>query len=157
MLNLVTGTVTANGMYVTVQKEVAERIRAGPGSGDYGTLSIFLAATGDVKTIKTLKPTVFWPAPLVDSAMVSFIRSEQKVSRIHNIGLFRDVVNLFMQHRRKMLKACTKFAKGSLTGIKNWLDIFENCSINPTNRPEQLPAADYIAIANLCCKQLNTG
>ena len=50
MLNLITGPITADAMYVTVQKEVAERMTALPDSKDYGTLSIFLAAAGEVKT-----------------------------------------------------------------------------------------------------------
>ena len=53
-MNLVTGATTADGMYVTVQKEVADRMTAAPASSDYGILSIFLAATGDVKTIRTI-------------------------------------------------------------------------------------------------------
>ena len=117
MINLVTGPITADAMYVTVQKEVADRMTAAPGSNDYGTLSIYLSATGDIKTIRTLKPTVFWPQPLVNSAMVRFVRKEEKAGRIKNIKLFSEAVNLFMQHRRKMLKACTKFATASLAEI----------------------------------------
>lgn len=154
MLNLITAPVVADCMYVTVQKEVAERMTAIPGSKDYGTVSILLAATGDVKTERILKPTVFWPAPQVDSAMVSFIRKRTKADRIKNMELFRDVINLSMQHRRKMLKSCVKFAEGKLAEIKNWPQIFESCLVNPRNRPEQLPPKDYIAIANLCCKYL---
>ena len=123
MINLVTGPVTGpplcgniDAMYVTVQKEVADRMTASPGSSNYGTLSIFLNATGEVKTIRTLKPTVFWPKPQVVSAMVSFIRKEEKAGRIRNTKLFSKTVNLFMQHRRKMLKACVKFAAALLLG-----------------------------------------
>ena len=152
MLNLVTGPTVADSMYVTVQKEVADRMTAEAGSKHYGILSIFLAAAGDVKTERVLKPTVFWPQPRVDSAMVSFVRSKDKASRIRNVELFSEVINLFMGHRRKMLKGCTKFAKGMLAEIKNWQEIFEKCSINPTNRPEQILPEDYIAIANLCYK-----
>jgi len=154
MLNLVTGRTTADGMYVTVQKEVAERMTAQPCSSDYGILSIFLGATGDVKIEKRLKPTVFWPKPKVDSAMVSFVRRKEKAERIHNMELFREVTNLFMGHRRKMLKACTKFAVGRFAEIDDWPRIFENCSIEPTSRPEQISPQDYIAIANRCCKYL---
>jgi len=150
MLNLVTGPIVVDEMYVTVQKQVAERMTAKPGSGDYGTLSIFLSAAGQVKTERILKPTVFWPQPQVESAMVSFVRKEEKVSRIKSMELFGEVINLFMGHRRKMLKACTKFAGGELAKIGNWLEIFEQCSIAPTQRPEKLPPQDYIAIANLC-------
>jgi 16S rRNA (adenine1518-N6/adenine1519-N6)-dimethyltransferase len=152
MLNLVEGPTVVDEMYVTVQKQVAERMTAKPGSGDYGTLSIFLSATGDVKTERILKPTVFWPQPQVESAMVSFVRKEDKVSRIKSMELFGEVINLFMGHRRKMLKACTKFTSGELSKIDNWPEIFERCSIDPTQRPEKLPPEDYIAIANLCRK-----
>lgn len=150
MLNLVEGPMVVDRMCVTVQKQVAERMAAKPGSGDYGTLSVFLSATGEVKIERILKPTVFWPQPQVESAMVSYVRKREKVSRIKNMELFAEVINLFMGHRRKMLKACTKFASGGLSKIDNWPEVFEQCSIDPTQRPEKLPPEDYIAIANLC-------
>lgn len=154
MLNLITGPTIADRMYVTVQKEVARRMTAQPNSNDYGTLSIFLDAAGEVKTIRILKPTVFWPQPQVDSAMVSFVRSEEKVRRIKNMKLFSEVVGLFMGHRRKMLKTCSKLAQGKLAKTNNWSEIFEQCSIDPTHRPEQLSAKNYITITNLCCEYL---
>jgi len=149
MMNLVTGPPAADAMYVTVQKQVAERMAAAPGSKSYGTLSIFLAATGDVKLIRILKPTVFWPKPEVDSAMVSFVRSKDKIGLIRNVELLSDIVNLFMGHRRKMLKACTKLARGKLASITNWPEIFQQCSIDPTARAEQLSPQDYISLANI--------
>jgi 16S rRNA (adenine1518-N6/adenine1519-N6)-dimethyltransferase len=154
ILNLAKGPTTANCMYVTVQKEVAERMTATPGSNDYGTMSIHLAATGDVKIERILKPSVFWPRPKVDSAMVRFIHRNDKARRIQNMDIFSEVVNLFMGHRRKMLKACTKLAQKKLKKVNNWHEIFENCSINPKHRPEQLSPEDYIAIANLCYESL---
>ena len=154
MLNLVVGPAVADSMYVTVQKQVADRMTAPPGSKLYGTLSIFLAATGHIKMERVLKPTVFWPQPQVDSAIVSFVRSKEKVRRIQSMELFSELVNLFMQHRRKMLKACTKFARGKLTEISNWPEIFEQSRVNPHNRPEQLPPDEYIAMANICYKSL---
>jgi len=164
MLNLLTdprqghsgaGPIVADSMYVTVQKQVADRMTASPGSPaktscwNYGTLSIYLSATGDVKLIRVLKPTVFWPAPQVHSAMVSFVRNKDKAGRVRNMELLSDIVNLFMGHRRKMLKACTKFAHDRLARIGNWPEIFQRCSIDPTRRPEQLSPQEYIAIANL--------
>ena len=149
MINLVTSDLCADQMFVTVQKEVAHRMTASPGNKEFGTLSIFLSATGEIKTIRTLKPSVFWPQPQVDSAMVSFIRNKQKVDRIHNINIFCKVVNLFMQHRRKMIKACVKFAQPPLDKIHSFNDIFADCAIDPHERPEQLSADEYIAIANL--------
>jgi 16S rRNA (adenine1518-N6/adenine1519-N6)-dimethyltransferase len=152
MMNLITGPLAADAMYVTVQKEVAERMTAGPGDQHYGTLSIHMAATGDVKKERTLKPTVFWPEPQVHSAMISFVRNAEKAGRIKNMELLGEVINLFMQHRRKMVQACTKFSEGKLAEIKNWPEIFQKCGIDPHSRPEQLAPEDYIAVANLCAE-----
>lgn len=156
MMNLITRSTVADAMHVTVQKEVAERMTSGPGDQHYGTLSIHMSATGDVKTERVLKPTVFWPQPQVNSAMISFVRKAEKVSRIQNMDILGEVVNLFMQHRRKMVKACTRFVAGKLPEIDKWPDIFEKCCIDPHNRPEQLTPEDFISISNLCNKYLTS-
>jgi 16S rRNA (adenine1518-N6/adenine1519-N6)-dimethyltransferase len=148
MMNLVAGPTIVDAMYVTVQKEVADRMTAAPASSNYGILSIFLSAAGDMKTIRTLKPTVFWPPPQVDSAMVCFVRNRAKSDRIKNMELFNEIVHLFMGHRRKTLLSCSKLARGRLAKITNWPEIFEQCSINPKKRPETLSPEDYIALAN---------
>lgn len=153
MLNLATGAVSVDAMYVTVQKEVAERMTAEAGSGDYGTLSIFLAAMGSIRRIRVLKPSVFWPRPQVDSAMVAYIHDEAKSGRIRDMKIFSEIVRLFMGHRRKTVFACTKLAVGGLGAIDNWAEIFEECSIDSAARPEQLHPEDYIAIANLCVSE----
>jgi len=150
MMNLITGPTVADAMHVTVQKEVAERMTAAPGDRHYGTLSIHIAATGDIKTERVLKPIVFWPAPQVHSAMISFVRKAEKFNRIQNMEILGELVNLFMQHRRKMVQACTKFAAGKLAEVDSWPAIFQRCHIDPHNRPEQLAPEDYIAVANRC-------
>ena len=156
MINLLTSTPFADCMYVTVQKEVADRMKAAPSSRHYGPLSILLSAFGEVKMMRVLKPTVFWPQPKVDSAMVSFVRSQEKVKLIHSTEIFTEVVSLFMQHRRKMLKACTKFAEGKLENIHNWPEIFDDSCVDPHWRPERLAAQNYIAIANLCSEYISS-
>jgi len=147
-MNLIMGPTIADAMYVTVQKEVADRMTAAPGSENYGILSIFLGATGDVQTIRTLKPAVFWPQPRVDSAMVGFVRNQAKSDRIANMELLSEIVHLFMGHRRKTLMSCSKLAGGRLAEIANWPQILEQCCINPKKRPETLGHEEYIAIAN---------
>jgi 16S rRNA (adenine1518-N6/adenine1519-N6)-dimethyltransferase len=148
LMNLIMGPTIADAMYVTVQKEVADRMTAAPASSNYGILSIFLGATGDVKMIRTLKPAVFWPRPQVDSAMVSFVRNQAKSDRISNMELFSEIIHLFMGYRRKTLLSCSKLARGKLAEIADWSEIFEQYSINPKQRPETLSPEEYIAIAN---------
>jgi 16S rRNA (adenine1518-N6/adenine1519-N6)-dimethyltransferase len=152
MANLITAEqLTADVMYVTVQREVAERMAAASGDKRYGILSILMAATGKTEIIRILPASVFWPRPKVESAMVKFQRNEEKAARIKDMHIFREVVSLFMGHRRKMLKATTKFADGKLAEIKNWPEIFNQCKIDSTLRAEKLSPEDYIALGNACC------
>jgi 16S rRNA (adenine1518-N6/adenine1519-N6)-dimethyltransferase len=148
LMNLLEGPAIADAMYVTVQKEVADRMTAAPGSCNYGILSILLGANGDVKMIRTLKSKVFWPQPQVNSAMVGFVRNQAKSSRIANMELFSEIVHLFMGHRRKTLLSCSKLARGKLAEITDWPEIFQQCSINPKQRPDTLSPQEYITIAN---------
>ncbi len=61
------------GLNVTIQKEVADRLLAEPGTKAYGPLSIIVGVLADVKRICTVKPSCFWPQPKVDSAMVRIL------------------------------------------------------------------------------------
>jgi 16S rRNA (adenine1518-N6/adenine1519-N6)-dimethyltransferase len=150
MLNLVTGPIIADAMFVTVQKEVADRMTAKPGTKDYGILSILLSATGDVKHIRTLRPTVFWPQPQVDSAIVGYIRNAEKLKKIKNIEMLSQVAGALLQYRRKTLKSCCKLITGDLGKIENWPEIFSRCGIDPGLRPDHLTPEQFVAIANLC-------
>lgn len=148
MVDLVKSPFVADAMAVTVQKEVAERMTAEPGTRDYGTLSIFLQAAGDVEMLRVLKPSVFWPAPGVDSAMVRFVRNDHKCCQIGDMGILSDVVGLFMGHRRKMLRACLKTVPAGLGDRDLWLGILAEQSIDPTLRPGELSPRQYVELAN---------
>ena len=139
-----------DAMFVTVQKEVADRMSAGLGSKDYGILSILLSATGDIKHIRTLKPTVFWPQPQVDSAMISYIRKPEKIKQVKNIETLSIIAGGLLQHRRKMLKSCCKLMKIESGEIDNWPEIFAKCGVNPNDRPDQLTPEQFVSLANLC-------
>jgi len=160
MIILVKGPVTADAMIVTVQKEVAERMTAAPGGREYGTLGIFLQATGTVEWLRTLKPGVFWPPPGVDSAMVRYRRDPARSRRIRHMDLFGSVIALFIGHRRKMLRACARQAPPELCGRPAslrpgegrdlWQEIFDLHRLDPTCRPEELSPDQYVDLANSC-------
>jgi 16S rRNA (adenine1518-N6/adenine1519-N6)-dimethyltransferase len=155
MINLVKGPVTADGMTVTVQKEVAQRMTASPGGRDYGTLSIFLGATGAVEMIRILKPSVFWPPPGVDSALVRYVRDEDRSRQIRDMDLFSHVIALFIRYRRKMLRACIKQAPPEVGDRPLWQEVFERLGIDPTSRPEELSPEQYVHLANSCHQLLS--
>lgn len=151
MANLITGEqLAADVMYVTVQKEVAERMAAKAGGHRYGVLSVLMDAAGAGEILRVLPASVFWPRPQVESAMVRFVRDEGKAGRIADMELFRQVLGLFMGHRRKMIKAAAKFAEGRLAEVGDWGEVFAACGIDGTLRAEVLGAEDYISMANYC-------
>jgi len=147
MIHLAKGPPAADAMFVTVQKEVAERMAATPGGKHYGTLSILLTAFGRVEVLRTLPAAVFWPPPQVDSAFVRFVRDEAKCRTIGDIDLFSNVVGCFMGHRRKMLRACAKSAPAGLGDPQVWMQAFEQCVIDPTKRPAELSPEQYVNLA----------
>lgn len=154
MINLITGSLCADEMFVTVQKEVALRMTAACNDPLYGSLGIFMGAAGAAKIFHKLGTLVFYPPPAVESAMVEFVRDKDKIGNIHNMKVFKDVVGLFMQHRRKMLRACTKYAPDYLSDKADWEAVFSASQIEPTNRPENLSPTDFVNLSNSLSKQL---
>lgn len=67
-------------MFVTIQREVADRLLARPGTDDYGTLGVVAQAMAEVSRIAVLPPECFWPRPDVTSAMVSLVRRERPLT-----------------------------------------------------------------------------
>lgn len=90
---------------VTIQKELGERMVAGPGSKDYGALSIWIQATCRAEIVRILPPTVFWPRPKVDSAIVRLDVDHERRNAIPDLKYFHQTVRALFFHRRKFLRS----------------------------------------------------
>jgi 16S rRNA (adenine1518-N6/adenine1519-N6)-dimethyltransferase len=91
------------GQFVTIQREVADRLAASPGSKDYGTLSVIAQTASLVTIIAKLPPECFWPRPDVTSAMVSLTRLA--TPRSDNIPALADFCQSLFEKRRKQIGA----------------------------------------------------
>lgn len=90
-------------MVVTVQREVADRMAAGPSTPDYGLLGILLQRHYAVRTVKHVSPTCFWPPPEVQSTVCRLdLRPEGERGRAEE-GEFRRILRLAFSRRRKTL------------------------------------------------------
>jgi 16S rRNA (adenine1518-N6/adenine1519-N6)-dimethyltransferase len=90
-----------------IQKEVAQRITANPGSKTYGILSVLLQAFYDMEYLFTVKPGSFHPPPKVDSAVIRMKRND--VSRLDcDEKLFFRIIKQGFQNRRKTLRNALK-------------------------------------------------
>jgi 16S rRNA (adenine1518-N6/adenine1519-N6)-dimethyltransferase len=85
----------------TVQKEVAERLRAPAGGEEYGALSVMVQMLAAVELLRTLPPQAFWPAPRIDSALVRLTRRDRLGAKA---GEFSTFVHSLFSFRRKMLR-----------------------------------------------------
>ena len=92
-------------MTCTIQKEVADRIVARPGTKDYGALTIWVQSQCRAEIVRILPPSVFWPRPKVSSAFVQIALDPERLSRIPDRGFFHDFTRAIFLHRRKLLRS----------------------------------------------------
>jgi 16S rRNA (adenine1518-N6/adenine1519-N6)-dimethyltransferase len=97
---------------VMIQKDVAERFAAKPGTPAYGSLSIAVQYAMTVERAFTLGPRVFYPPPKVDSSVVRLVRRDEPAARPRNVPLFRKVVRAAFAYRRKTLANSLHLALG---------------------------------------------
>lgn len=103
--NLLLAPLVPLAMTVTIQKELADRITASPGTKDYSGLSIWVQSLCDVETVRVLPPSVFWPRPKVSSAFLQVTPREDKRSRFVDLVFHHRFVRSLFFHRRKFLRS----------------------------------------------------
>ncbi len=105
LTNLLALEAPPQSMTVTIQKEVADRIAARPGTKDYGALSVWVQSQCRVRWVRTMAPSVFWPRPKVSSAIVQIVLDEELRGRIPDRAFFHDFLRGLFLHRRKFLRS----------------------------------------------------
>ena len=128
---------------VMVQAEVADRLAAKPGTKDYGIPSVKAAWWAEVKGAGSVSRSVFWPAPNVDSKLVSFTRRQTPGDEELRRKVFTIIDAAFAQ-RRKMLRSALSSLYGSSSAAE---EILKRAKIDPTLRGEALEIDGFCAIA----------
>jgi 16S rRNA (adenine1518-N6/adenine1519-N6)-dimethyltransferase len=131
---------------VTVQKEVADRLRARPGSKDYGALSIWVQSQCRVKLLRLLPATVFWPRPKVTSAMVQITFMPHWRAGIGNVEFFHHFARAMFLHRRKLLRGVLLSSYKQL-GKHDADQILSELGLRSDSRAEQLDIDQFIDLA----------
>jgi 16S rRNA (adenine1518-N6/adenine1519-N6)-dimethyltransferase len=136
------------GMWVTIQKEVADRLTAPPGGKEYGPLTVTVQALSDVKTFRKVPPSAFWPRPEVDSAMVSVIPNAEKRARIRDLARFDKMIEGIFTQRRKALKSAVRAIRDEGLAAVDWPAAFAAAGVSESDRCDQLPVAKLVDLAN---------
>ena len=125
-----------SGAVFMVQKEVAERMIATPGGKDFGILAVVLGSVFDIKLVRTVSSSVFWPKPDVESAIVRLVPKAFQADEIWEDEEFKTftatVKTLFGQRRKK---------------LRNQLRQHFDMGIDVDRRPEQCSGTDFRRLA----------
>jgi 16S rRNA (adenine1518-N6/adenine1519-N6)-dimethyltransferase len=121
----------------TVQKEVAERLRASAGSDAYGPLTVMAQMLADVELLRTLPPQAFWPAPKIDSALVRMTRNDRLGPGAIQFGRF--VHQVFSFRRKTLRKSLT------MSGF-DAERVLAQTGLNGQQRPEEFTPEQFLAM-----------
>lgn len=148
-------------MVVTVQKEVAERIIAGPGSKSYSSLAVLCASVYTVKALPVIKPASFYPIPHVNSMGIRFDLRTDCDPRDYP-PFFHSLVRHLFSTRRKTLKNNLQTFHAQKAGLHKgeesssyWAErLLDSCGISGMARVEALTLQDFLLLAQSIDKLL---
>ena len=160
--NLIATDLPWSRMVVTIQWELAERMQAKPSTPDYSALSVWLQAQARIKTIRKLPPSVFWPPPKVDSAVVVIEREVEAQAKIVDRAYFHEFIrDMFTQRRKRLVgvlagmlgakrprDGCPWASAGNVLSREQIEQLFTELQIPADARAEQLAVEILIELAN---------
>ncbi len=146
LLRLLEGEFRAELLVFMVQKEVAERIVAGPGGKEYGSLSVVAQYYSEPEFLFTVKPQAFLPPPEVTSAVVRLRCRKSPPVEVADEGFFFQVVRAAFCYRRKTIRNALQEA--ALLEPVDASAIFAESGIAPERRGETLDLHEFAGLAN---------
>ena len=127
------------------QKELARRIKAGPGNKDYGRLTVMLSYCAEIKSIATIAPSLFYPPPKIESEVVEIDFNISRAYPSHDETMLFQVIKAAFGNRRKTLKNSLS-ASGLHIDPQTAEKALTAAGIDPGRRAETLEAAEFIAL-----------
>jgi len=137
-----------SSMVLMFQKEVAERLVAGPGSKTYGILSVLVRLYTDPAIVFNVSPQCFYPRPKVESAVVRMDIPEKPLIGVDDDAFLLTVVRSAFSKRRKTLMNNLKAS--SRIGLRHeaLLEVLDSLGIDPARRAETLAPEDFARLSN---------
>ena len=138
---------------VMVQREVAQRICAAPGSGDYSAFTVLCNYHAQPELLFDVPASCFFPQPKVTSAVVCLkVRTEPPAELLDERTFFRTVRAAFAQRRKTLLNALS--SGFSELGKSELAETLHTCSISPMVRGETLDIPSFAALSNALYRRL---
>ncbi len=137
---------------IMVQKEVAERMQVGPGTKDYGALSLAVQYYAEPKIMMTVPASCFMPRPNVDSAVIKLTRHEKPPVQVKDEKLLFDIIRAAFNQRRKTLVNSLNNASGLNLNKESVLAALEAMELPATIRGEALTLSQFAVLADIVKK-----
>ncbi len=133
---------------IVIQKEVAARLSAEPGSKDYSSISCFVQYYMLPEYLYTIKRTSFHPVPEVDSSLIRLsMRREPPVKVKDEELLFKIIRGSFNQRRKSIINSLSREAVLGTTK-SDLVEVLNRAGVDPASRPEDLSLSDFASITN---------
>lgn len=134
---------------IMVQKEVADRMQVGPGTKDYGALSLAVQYYADPQIILTVPASCFMPRPKVDSAVIKLTRHAKTPVCVDNEKLMFKIIRASFNQRRKTL-ANGLYNSGEIQLSKEIIqESIEEMNLSPSIRGEALTLTQFAELSNI--------
>jgi 16S rRNA (adenine1518-N6/adenine1519-N6)-dimethyltransferase len=132
---------------LTVQKEVAKRMAAKPGTKDYGALTVGVQALARVEPLFTIRAAAFRPRPDVDSMAIRIVPESPPPFTPKQETALRTLTRAAFSRRRKQLQKVLRQAPEYELSAEEAETLLQSLGIDPSTRPDALPVEDYIRLA----------
>jgi 16S rRNA (adenine1518-N6/adenine1519-N6)-dimethyltransferase len=147
--NLLAWEYTPHSMVATIQKELADRIVAQPWSKDYGALSVWIQCQADAEIIRIMAPSVFWPPPKVESAIIRIVVDPERRAAVQDLRYFHEFTKAIFIHRRKFLRANVVAALKGVLDKAEVDEILAKMELSDDVRTEQLDVPTLLRLTEL--------
>lgn len=155
IMGLFEGAVPVSSITVMVQKEVAERMKSGPGSKDYGALSLAVQYYAQAYLVANVPPNCFMPRPKVGSAVIRLTRHEKPPAEVEDETLMFDIIRAAFNQRRKTLANGLNNSDKLNYSKKTIVDVIERLGKGAGVRGEMLTLKEFADLSNMLSKISN--
>jgi 16S rRNA (adenine1518-N6/adenine1519-N6)-dimethyltransferase len=146
--------VPIDSITIMVQKEVADRMQAGPGTKDYGALSLAVQYYAQAEIVANVPPNCFMPRPKVGSAVIRLTRHTEPIVNVDDEKLMFRVIRASFNQRRKTLVNGLKNGLGYGCSKETYGQILVNMGLDENVRGERLTLAEFAELSNLIGKEI---
>ena len=146
--------VPIDNITVMIQKEVAARMKVGPGSKDYGALSLAVQYYAEPYLVANVPANCFIPRPNVDSAVIRLTRHAAPVAAVDNERLLFDIIRASFNQRRKTLQNGLKNSNLISASREDIVEAIREAGLPETVRGEALTLEQFAELANVLNKKI---